>query len=724
MKEFLSELLAEFVLPLHNPILVFSVILLIILLSPILLQRFKIPGIIGLIISGIIIGPYGFHIIESADNNSAVELFSTIGLLYIMFVAGLELNLAQFKMNKYKSLSFGILTFIFPLAIGYGLCHYILGYDFNASLLTASMFATHTLVAYPIVSKLGVTKNEAVAITVGGTIFTDTAVLLILAVIVGNAQGNLSQDFFIRLGISFVLFLIIMFFIVPKIARWFFSKLESEKHAHFIFSLAVLFFAAFLADISGLEPIIGAFIAGLALNPIIPKTSALMNRIEFSGNALFIPFFLISVGMIVDVSVVIQGWGAAAVAGILIVGAVLGKWIAAFLTQVFFKYSKTQRNLIFGLSSSHAAATLAVILVGYRLEILDDNILNGTIILILVSCIIASFATERAAKTLALTDDDTPSSEKTLNKFAEHILIPVANLASVPKLLEFAVLIKNLKSTKPLSLLSIIKNDSNAELNLLKTKDKLEEYVQYGAAAEIEVNTITTIDYNVVEGISRMAKEVMVDILILGWPGKAGIINKIAGERVNNIVYSVNKNIFVTSIENAFVENKRIILVTPKLANKEKGFKLWTEKVFKLASELSAGILHFGTEEVDKSLKNLAKKNKFNVKIEFHEFTEWEDFLILARYIEDDDLFIIVSARRNSFSYVAYFENIFAKIERYYSDYNRIVIFPQQIDSSISQFEDLANNPLTKGIEAIENIGKGIGKIFIKPDITHDNDED
>lgn len=718
MQEFFSELLAEFTLPLSNPILVFSVILFIILLSPILLQRFKIPGIIGLIISGIIIGPYGFNIIA---NNSAIELFSTIGLLYIMFVAGLELNLAQFKMNKYKSLTFGVFTFIFPFAIGYALCHYVLGYGINASVLTASMFATHTLVAYPIVSKLGVTKNEAVAVTVGGTIFTDTAVLLNLAIIIGNTQGSLDQEFFIRLGICFVLFLIIMFFLVPKVARWFFSKLESEKHAHFIFALSVLFFAAFLAEISGLEPIIGAFVAGLALNPIIPKTSALMNRIEFSGNALFIPFFLISVGMIVDVSVVVQGWGAAIVAGVLIVGAFFGKWIAAFLTQVIFRYSGTQRQLIFGLSTSHAAATLAVILVGYRIGILDDNILNGTIILILVSCIIASFVTERAAKTLALTEEDSQIGEKTYNKFAEHILIPVANLASVPKLLEFAVLIKNLKSSRPISLLSIIQNDSNAEQNLLKTKEKLEDFIKYGAAAEVEVNAITSIDYNVVSGISRVSKEMMADILILGWPGKAGIINKLAGERVNKIIYSGNKNVFVTSLENAFVANKRIILVTPHLANKEKGFKLWTEKVLKLASELSAQILHFGTEEVDKSLKTLVKKNKFNVKIEFSEFSEWEDFLILARYIEKDDLMIVASARRNSFSYVPYFENIFSKIERYYSEYNRIVIFPQQIEGSIAQYDDLANNPLTKGIEAIENIGKGIGKIFVKSEEEEQN---
>ena len=270
MSDFFSHLLHEFELPLKNPVLVFSLVLFIILLAPILLKRFNIPGIIGLILSGVVVGPFGFNILEKS---SAVELFSTIGLLYIMFIAGLELDMNEFKANRNKSLLFGLFTFVFPLAIGYPVCRYFLGYDFNASFLTASMFATHTLVAYPIVSKLGVSKNPAVAITVGGTILTDTAVLIILAVILGNSQGDLSREFWIRLAISLAIFSAIIFLIIPRIAQWFFQKLESEKHAHYIFVLSIVFFAAFLAEVAGVEPIIGAFVAGLALNRLIPGFS-------------------------------------------------------------------------------------------------------------------------------------------------------------------------------------------------------------------------------------------------------------------------------------------------------------------------------------------------------------------------------------------------------------------------------------------------------------------
>lgn len=209
------------------------------------------------------------------------------------------------------------------------------------------MFATHTLVAYPIVSKLGVSKNQAVAITVGGTILTDTAVLIILAVIMKSDEGTLNQAFWIRLIVSLSIFSVIMFMVIPRIAKWFFKTLESEKHSHYIFVLAVVFFAGFLAEVAGVEPIIGAFMAGLALNKLIPHSSALMNRIEFIGNSLFIPFFLISVGMLVNVNVILTGKTALIIAGTLTTVALIGKWLAAFATQLIFKFTKAQRQLIF-----------------------------------------------------------------------------------------------------------------------------------------------------------------------------------------------------------------------------------------------------------------------------------------------------------------------------------------------------------------------------------------
>lgn len=714
MEDFFKHLIHEFELPLENPVLIFSLILFIILLSPILLRKLNIPGIIGLIISGVVIGPHGLNILEKS---SAVDLFSTIGLLYIMFIAGLELDMNEFKSNRNKSLLFGLFTFFFPLAIGFPVCFYLLGYDFNASFLTASMFATHTLVAYPIVSKLGVSKNQAVAITVGGTILTDTAVLIILAVIMGNSQGNLNQQFWIRLGVSLAVFSAIMFLIIPRIAKWFFRKLESEKHSHYIFVLAVVFFAAFLAEVAGIEPIIGAFVAGLTLNKLIPHSSALMNRIEFIGNSLFIPFFLISVGMLVDVNVILSGPMALIVAGTLSVVAIFGKWFAALFTQLIFKYSKAQRQLIFGLSGAHAAATLAVILVGYKAGILDENILNGTIILILITCIVASFVTEKAAKKIIIeTEDDSADLIKVGRTHEEHVLLPIANVENIEKLLEFSIFIKDKKSFNPISILSVVSNNGEAEINILKARNKLEEFVKQASASETKVNIITTIDHNPASGIARISKEVMADIIILGWPRRTGFIDKLIGEKVDGILNNTNKTTFICYLEKPLVLHKRIIIAVPPLAEHENGFEHWLTKVSKLAQELSIPVQLYCNETTEKSIRKVVKSAKLSASITFIFFNDWEDFLILAKKIHEADLFILISARKGATSHMAVLENLPVKLEKHFPFNSKIVVYPQQFDQNfmIESYEGISSEPLNKGIETFQKIGKGIGNIFKK----------
>lgn len=716
MTDFFKHIVHEFELPLGNPVLIFSLILFIILLSPILLRRLNIPGIIGLIIAGVVVGPHGFNILAK---NSAVDLFSTIGLIYIMFIAGLELDINEFKSNRNKSLLFGFFTFIFPLAIGFPVCYYLLGYEFNASFLTSSMFATHTLVAYPIVSKLGVSKNQAVAITVGGTILTDTAVLIILAVVLGNSQGNLNQEFWIRLGISLAIFSAIMFLIIPRIAKWFFRKLESEKHSHYIFVLAVVFFAAFLAEIAGVEPIIGAFVAGLALNKLIPHSSALMNRIEFIGNSLFIPFFLISVGMIVDMSSILSGPMALIVAGTLSVVALFGKWFAALFTQLVFKYSRAQRQLIFGLSSSHAAATLAVILVGYKAEILDGNILNGTIILILITCIVASFATEKAAKKIVIeTENDMDGLLKASGGNSEHILLPIANVSNIDKLLEFSIFIKDKKSANPISILSVVSNNNEAEINILKARNKLEEFVRQASASETKVNIITTIDHNAASGIARISREIMADIIVLGWPQRTGFIDKLIGEKVDSILSKTDKTTFICHLEKPLILHKRIVIAAPPLAEHENGFGLWVSKIANLAQELSIPILFYCTESTEKAIEKLFLKAKLTASITFKTFSEWEDFLVLSRNVQDEDLFVLVSSRKGATSYSGVLDNLPVKLEKHFASNSRFVIYPQQYADNISSehYNDISTESLNIGIEAVQKIGKGISSIFKNKD--------
>ncbi len=673
MDEIVEQVLHHFKLPLEKPVLIFSLILFVILMVPILMNKLRIPGIIGLIISGAIIGPNGFNLLEKS---LFVDLFSTIGLLYIMFIAGLDLDLNDFKTNRNKSIWFGLFTFSIPLGIGFPVCYYFLEYDFDASLLTASMFATHTLVTYPIVSKLGITKNQEVAITVGGTILTDTAVLIILAVLVGSHEGNLTYVFWLKLLISLSIFMVIMFGVVPRISKWFFKKLESEKHSHYIFVLAIVFFAAFLAELAGVEPIIGAFVAGLALNRLIPHSSVLMNRIEFIGNALFIPFFLISVGMLVDFRVILSGPTALIVAATLTIVAIFGKWLAAFFTQLIFKYSKLQRRLIFGLSSSHAAATLAVILVGYKAKILDENILNGTVILILATCIVASFVTERAAKNLVVAMEDETYSQNKSQEINEHIVLPIANNINLEKALDFALLIKDKKSSYPLSILTVVPNNREAERNITRARQKLKQLIDHATASETRAEVIAAIDFNIFSGIARTAREIMANIIILGWPQRTGIIDQFFGKKLEVLLSNTDKTVFVCHFEQPLSNHKRIVVVLPPLAELEQGFDNWMGKLTKLASELGIGILYYCNPETESAIGRYTKRSKITQKNKFQILEIWESVLDGKHPIERDDLLLFISSRRSGISFLSMMVNLPAKLEEKYSRNSKIIIYP------------------------------------------------
>lgn len=689
MHIFLSITSSHFTLPITNSILIFAILLLIILLAPILLKRFNVPSIIGWILAGVLIGSYGLNWIDNA--NAGVSLFSSIGLLYIMFIVGLELDFNEFIQNRNKSLTFGMYTFIIPLLIGYPVCYYLLGYDSNASLLTASMFSTHTLVAYPIVSRLGVARNQAVAITVGGTILTDTAVLILLAVILSNSAGGLQIGFLIRLLLSLALFSVIIFMIVPRIAKWFFKRADSEKYSNFIFVLFIVFASGFLVELGGIEPIIGAFAAGLALNRLIPHSSALMNRIEFFGNALFIPIFLISVGMLVDISIVLEGPWTIIVALTLTVVALLGKWLAAFVTQKTFRYTITQRDLIFGLSSSHAAATLAIILVGYRAGILDEYILNGTIILILITCLVATIITQNSAKKIAIKEENAPLTPATMGEFAqEKILVPIANPSNIGHHVEFAMLLKDKKSANSISLLGVMQNNEEVEKNIVNFRKKLQDFVSTATAAELDVDIITTIDHNPSDGIVRTSKETMTDIVVLGWPGKPGLWDKILGETLDQIVRSLDKTIMVCHLDKNLITHKRIVVISPPLAEKEDGFALWVNKISKLSSELSLTIFHLGHPQTQ---EQVAEHRKTGSTV-FEPFDNWVNPMTFKDYIKEDDLIILVSAHQGYISHMPVLDSLPGRIENEFPNHNKIVIYPKRyIAEELLETDDFIFTP-------------------------------
>lgn len=703
----------KIIFPLQDPVPIFTIVLFIILLAPILLRKLRIPSIVGLILAGMAIGDHGFNLVAKGS----IDLFGKAGLLYIMFLAGLELDMAEFKKNTYKSLVFGFFTFAIPLSLGFVLCYYILQFSLLASLLVSSMFATHTLVAYPLASRMGITKNEAVTVAVGGTIITDTAVLLILAVITASAQGSLNQEFWIRLSLSFLLFAFFILFGYPFIGRWFFKKIKDDQTTHFIFVLALVFLAAFLAQQAGVEGIIGAFLAGLALNQLIPRTSPLMNRIEFAGNAIFIPFFLISVGMIVDLRVLLKGPQALYIAGSLTVMALFTKWAAAYFTQKIFRYTPDQRRLMFGLSASHAAATIAVILIGYNMKIIDENVLNGTIILILVTCMTGSFVTANAGKRIAI--HDTNKKPEVIN-LHERILIPVNDIQKTDGLVDLSVMIYDSRERNPIFLLNVVQEEGDVREKVLEGNKNMERIIKHAADTETRVQVLTRVDLNMVNGVARAVKELVISDVVIEWDERSAttdfFFNRLFGTATNNILDSVWETVYVCRLNKPLNTSSKIVLVLTRNAEYEVGFSHWAKKISKLAKQINAKVMVCSAPSTYTSFQKELKANRTYVETAYRPFEEIEDFLVLSREIRNDDLIIVVSARKGTISYHSYMDTIPAKLTRHYENNNFIIVYPEQkqgeVLESTMKTEDITLTPIQEQIDNINKLGRAFKKIF------------
>ena len=706
--------LLEIKFPLQDPVPIFAIVLFIILLAPVLLRKLRIPSIIGLILAGMAIGDHGFNIVAKGS----INLFGTAGLLYIMFLAGLELDMAEFRKNKYKSLVFGFFTFAIPLGLGFVVCYYVLEFHLVATLLVSSMFATHTLVAYPLASRLGITKNEAVTVAVGGTIITDTAVLLILAVIAGSADGQLTGAFWLKLSASFLLFAFGVLFTFPIIGRWFFKKIKDDQTTHFIFVLALVFLAAWLAQLAGVEGIIGAFLAGLALNQLIPHTSALMNRVEFAGNAIFIPFFLISVGMIVDLRVLLKGPEALIIAGVLTFMALLTKWLAAFITQKIFSYSAVQRNVIFGLSTSHAAATIAVILIGFNLGLIDENVLNGTIILILITCMVGSFVTANAGKKLAISEaNKVPEIIST----QERLLIPVTNIETLENLVDFAVMIKGPDKNLPIDLLSVVQDDKDARGKLVLNQSKLSKVIKHAAGIQTRVQVLNRVDLNLSNCVARVVKERLSTDVVLQWEEKSGstrdfLVSTLFGTSTKNIIDTAWETVYICRIAHPLNTTRKIVLILIRNAQYELGFRHWLRKMSLLSKQAGAPLVIYSTGETKLAVHQELNKMRTTVEAAYRSFEDIDDLDAIGNDISDDDLIVVVTARKGTLSYDSYMDAIPDKLLKNYPTNNFVLLYPEQtrvefLETGL-QSEDISLSPIQEQIDNLNRLGKAVKKIF------------
>lgn len=700
-------------LPFQEPVIVFAIVILITLISPLVLNKLRMPGIVGMIIAGVMIGPHGFNLLEY---QGAIQLFSTVGLLYIMFLAGLEINMNHLRTSGKQTITFGILTFIVPFICGFALGRFLFHLELLSCFILSILFSTQTLVAYPIVSRLGITKSRPVIITIGGTIITDTIVLLMLAIISNVANGDNSSIYWIQFSASFLAFIFFVLFIGPKIAKWFFRNLSGEGGAQFLFVLTFVFLSAFLAQLAGVEHIIGAFIAGLALNRSIPHKSTLMNRIEFTGNNIFIPFFLISVGMIIDLRPLIKGTDSLYIASLLIIVALFSKYIAAFITQKIFRFSSIERNLIYGLSTAHAAAMLAIALVGFQLQLIDESILNGTILVILVSSLVSSFVVAGAGKNYVIKHEAEQLNEKPEE---EKLMVSISNPLNITNLLDFVILIKEENTTEPIYALAVAEDDREASKKLIENKKMLLDAASHASTSETKLEVVTRVDLSISTGIVRSMKEIGVTELVMGWAEKNSTTDIIFGSVLDNILQGSEQMIYVIKLKFPINTYRRICIVLPPFAHFEIGFQKLLRNMVLLASQLKATCVFWGEKKTLTGIQlYLQEHSKISIQAELSEFTDWENFESITHVLSQNDLLMPVLARKGSVSYSNALEQVSKKLAKHFEQNSFIIIYPHQSGLDITDFNYqeniLSGSLIQESLERVNKIGKSVVKVFKK----------
>lgn len=702
--------------PVTDPTWIFFLVLIIILFAPMILGRLRIPHIIGMILAGVVVGKYGFNILE---RDSSFELFGKVGLYYITFLAGLEMDMDDFKKNRTKGLIFGMFTFLIPMGLGIWSSMSMLDYGFLTSVLLASMYASHTLIAYPIISRYGLSRQRTVSITIGGTAVTVVLALMVLAVIGGMYKGeDVGGLFWVLLVAKVVLLFGLIIFLMPRISRWFFRTYE-DAVMQFIFVLAMVFLGGGLMELVGMEGILGAFLAGLVLNRFVPHVSPLMNRLEFVGNALFIPYFLIGVGMIIDVRCLFTEGEALKVAVVMTVVATFSKWLAAWITQKIYGMKKVEGSLIFGLSNAQAAATLAAVLIGHGIimengeRLLNDDVLNGTVVMILFTCIISSVVTERAARKMVTQENLMEGSE---GKEQERILIPVANPETIEGLVGMALMMRHPKQKESLVALSVINDNNTSETKELIGKRNLERTAMIAAAADASVKTVLRYDLNIAQGIIHTQKEYAVTDIVIGLHRKTNLMDSFFGTMTENLLKGTNRQIMIAKLLMPVNTLRRIVVAVPDKAEYEKGFLKWMTQLCRMGKQLGCRVHFFATEDTLKHLRALTEKQEANTFTEFSLLEEWDDLLLLTGQVNYDHLFVVVSSRKGSISYQTSFERLPSQISKYFANNSLLIVYPDQLGDDPQEIVSFSDPRGQSETRVYDNVGKWFYKWFKKGD--------
>ena len=672
----MSHLSAYF--PVTDPTLVFFVVLCIILFAPIIMGKLRIPHIIGMVLAGVLVGQYGLNILVRDDS---FELFGKVGMFYIMFLAGLEMDMEGLKKDSSQFFIFGILTALIPMAITYPVATICLNYSPAASLLLSCIMASNTLIAYPIAVRYGLQRHRSVALSVGSTMLALFIALMVLASVTASFDADTHWWFWPMFLFKVAAFCAGMILIIPRITRKFLRR-YSDAVMQFIFIMAELFLSAALSEAVGLEGIFGAFLAGLILNRYIPRLSSLMNRIEFTGNAIFIPYFLIGVGMLINLRLLFHGGAIVWIAAAMVAVGMIGKALAAYAACIGFKMPLSSGHMMFGLTSAHAAGGIAMVMVGMRLEVspghpmVDDDMLNGVIIMILFTCIISTLVTERSARQLVIADK--AQDIKQAETDDEKILLPVKYPDVAKGLVSMAIMMRNAKLNRGLVALNVVYDDKHRSANQKEGRALLDNLVKVASAADVKMQTQVRVAANIANGIKYAFKEFDASEIIMGMHIHKDISPKFWGEFAQSLYNGLNRQIIFVRLKQPLNTLRSIQVAVPSRAEFEPGFYRWVERLGRLAGNLECRMVFHGRNEQMELIRNYLRHKHPSVRADYQLMMHWNELPRLAATINDDHLFVVVTSRKGGLSYKTALERLPDEIEKHFSGRSLMLIYPDQ----------------------------------------------
>ena len=666
--------------PITDPTLIFFVVLLTILFAPIIMGKLRIPHIIGMVLAGMLIGKYGLNILE---RDSSFELFGRVGLLYIMFLAGLEMDLESVKKSSKRILIFGLLSFLIPFVLTFVMASWLLNYSPQASFLLGCIMASNTLIAYPIVGRYGLQRDSSVMLSVGASMLSLFLSLVMLAALVASHEENTNVWFWLFFLLKFCGFIAACILIIPRLTRYFLRR-YSDQVMQFIFVLSVMFLSAAASEAAGVEGIVGAFISGLILNRYIPHVSPLMNRIEFIGNALFIPYFLIGVGMLIRISSLFTSWHMVWIVALIVFFGTFGKAVAAYVSSLLFRLPKSAGHMMFGLTSAHAAGSIAMVMVGMRLEVtpgtylINDEILNGVVIMILVTCVISSLMTAHAAQQIVLKGNSQQLSASSQKNDDEKILLCVKYPEIAPQLLELAIMVRNQKLNRGLVALNVVYDDSNAPANREKGLRLLERLEQQASASEVKIQKQVRLATNIANGIKHAFREYSGSEIIMGMHVHTEENPKFWGDFIQSLYNGLNRQIILSRFVQPLNTLRRIQVVVPSRAEFEPGFHRWLERLSRLAENLDCRIQFHGRNESLELIREFINNLHHGVRAEYTFMAHWNELPQIAETIKEDHLFVVITARKGTISYKNALERLPNELMKHFAGKNLMIIFPDQ----------------------------------------------